>query len=54
MLNLEDIFGRNIGNKNFYLDFCNKLIKARGENKTLYQFNIFKFGIFKKFNEFNN
>ena len=41
MLNLEDIFGRNIGNKNFYLDFCNKLIKARGESKTLYQFKIF-------------
>ena len=41
MMNLEDIFGRNIGNKNFYLDFCNKLIKARGESKTLYQFKIF-------------
>ena len=41
MLNLEDLFGRNIGNKNFYLDFCNKLIKARGENKPLYQFKIF-------------
>ena len=33
MLNLEDIFGRNIGNKNFYLDFCNKLIKAREKIK---------------------
>ena len=40
-LNIEDIFGRNIGNKYFYLDFCNKIIKARGEDKTLYEFKIF-------------
>ena len=41
LLNIEDVFGRNIGNKSFYLDFCGKIIKARGEKKTLYEIKIF-------------
>ena len=40
-LNIEDIFGRNIGNKYFYIDFCNKIIKAKGNQKTLYEFKVF-------------
>ena len=41
IINIEDVFGRNIGNKDFYIDFCDKIIKAKGENKTLYEFKIF-------------
>ena len=41
LLNIEDLFGRNIGNKNFYLEFCDKIIKAKGEKKTLYEFKNF-------------
>ena len=41
LLKIEDIFGRNIGNKKFYIDFCDRIIKAKGENKTLYEFKIF-------------
>ena len=41
LLSIEDVFGRNIGNKSFYLDFCDKIIKARGEKKTLYEIKIF-------------
>ena len=41
LLNIEDVFGRNIGNKQFYFDFCDKIIKARGTTKTLYEIKIF-------------
>ena len=38
LLNIEDIFGRNIGNKDFYIDFCDKIIRAKGNMNTLYEF----------------
>ena len=41
IINIEDVFGRNIGNKEFYIDFCDKIIKAKGEDKTLYEYKIF-------------
>ena len=41
LLNIEDVFVRNIGNKEFYNDFCDKIIKARGVKKTLYEFKNF-------------
>ena len=41
LLNIEDVFGRNIGNKYFYIEFCDKIIKARGTQKTLYEIKIF-------------
>ena len=41
LLNIEDVFGKNIGNKLFYIEFCDKIIKARGVNKTLYEIKIF-------------
>ena len=41
LINIEDVFGRNIGRKNFYIDFCDRIIKAKGEQKTLYEFKIF-------------
>ena len=41
LLNIEDVFGRNIGNIDFYNDFCDKIIKARGVEKTLYEFKNF-------------
>lgn len=41
MLNIEDIFERNNGNKKFYLSFCDKLMKSFGEKKTLYEFKLF-------------
>ena len=33
LLSLEDVLGRNIGNKEFYIDFCDQIIKSRGEKK---------------------
>ena len=41
LLNIEDVFGKNIGNKYFYIEFCDKIIKARGVQKTLYEIKIF-------------
>ena len=41
LLNIEDVFGRNIGNKQFYYEFCEKIIIARGTHKTLYEIKIF-------------
>ena len=41
LLNIEDVFGRNIGNKQFYFDFCDKIVKARGTKKTLYEIKLF-------------
>ena len=41
LLNIEDIFGRNIGDKDFYIDFCDKIIKAKGNKNTLYEFKVF-------------
>jgi len=41
LLNIEDIFGRNNGNKKFYISFCDRLMKALGEKKTLYEFKLF-------------
>ena len=41
LLSIEDVFGRNLGNKYFILEFCDKLIKARGAQKTLYEIKIF-------------
>ena len=41
LLNIEDIFGRNNGNKKFYISFCDKLMKALGDKKTLYEFKLF-------------
>ena len=41
LLNIEDVFGRNIGNKDFYIDFCDRIIKAKGNQNTLYEFKIF-------------
>ena len=41
LLNIEDIFGRNIGNKDFYIDFCDKIIKTKGSKNTLYEFKVF-------------
>ena len=41
LLNIEDVFGKNIGNKYFYIEFCDKIIKARGAQKTLYEIKIF-------------
>ena len=41
LLNLEDVLGKNIGNKDFYIDFCEQIIKSRGEKKTLYEFKSF-------------
>ena len=45
-LNIEDVFGRNIGNKNFYIEFCDKIIKAKGEKKTLYEFKNFSYLVY--------
>ena len=41
LLSIEDVFGKNIGNKLFYIDFINKIILARGVKKTLYEIKIF-------------
>ena len=41
LLNIEDVFGRNIGNKQFYFDFCDKIVKSRGTKKTLYEIKLF-------------
>ena len=41
LLNVEDIFGRKIGNKEFYIDFCDRILKARKEKKTFYEFKYF-------------
>ena len=41
LLNLEDVFGKNIGNKDFYIDFCDQITKSKGERKTLYEFKNF-------------
>ena len=41
LLGIEDVFGKNLGNKYFYLEFCDKIIQARGAQKTLYEIKIF-------------
>ena len=41
MLNMQDLFGRNIGNKKFYSEFCDRIIEARGKEKTLYEYKDF-------------
>ena len=41
LLNIENVFGKNLGNKQFYIDFCDKIVKTRGAQKTIYEIKIF-------------
>ena len=41
ILNIEDVIFGKIGDKQFIMNFCDKIVKAKGENKTLYEYKIF-------------